>query len=143
MKNRYTYRTFINKGNDIIKNIKKIRIISEIVKDKNILLVDDSIVRGNTSKHIISELIKAGVKKIYFVSCSPPVRFPNIYGIHIPSYRELIAHKRSNNDIKKLLNLDELFYLPLDDVLDVLKKLNPKILNFEDSTFSGKYINFD
>ncbi len=143
MKNRYTYRTFINKGNDIINSVKKIKIINEIVKDKNILLVDDSIVRGNTSKHIISELIKAGVKKIYFASCSPPVRFPNVYGIYIPSHQELIAHKRSNNDIKKKLNLDNLFYLPLDDLLGVLKKLNPKIQNFEDSTFSGNYIDFN
>ncbi len=142
IKNRYTYRTFINNGKDIINNIKKIKIIQELVRNKNVLLVDDSIVRGNTSKYIINELRNAGVKKIYFVSCSPPVRFPNIYGIHIPSYEELIAHNKSNEEIKDILNLDDLFYLSLNDVLNVLKELNPKIKNFEDSTFSGNYINF-
>ena len=110
IKNRYTHRTFINKDEEIIKNIKKIKVIKELVENKTILVVDDSIVRGNTSKYIIEELRRANVQKIYFVSCCPPIKNPNIYGIAIPTCEELIAYNKSIEEIEKVLNLDKLFF---------------------------------
>lgn len=139
IKNRYTHRTFINKDDQIIKNIKKIKIIKELVENKTILIVDDSIVRGNTSKYIIEELRKSGVQKIYFVSCCPPIRNPNIYGIAIPTYTELIAHEKSIEEIRLTLNVDKLFYLPFNMMIDTLNELNPNIKQYEDSVFTGKY----
>ena len=140
LKNRYTYRTFINSGNEIMNNIKKIKVISDVVKNKNILVVDDSIVRGNTIRYIINELKDASVKSIYVASCSPPVRNPNHYGISIPSYEELIAYNKSIPQIQEELNIDGLYYLNLSDIENILNNLNKKIVNFEDSTFSGNYI---
>ena len=141
VKNRYTHRTFINKNHtDIVKNIKKIKIINKLVNNKNVLVVDDSIVRGNTSKYIVSELRKNNVNKIYFVSCCPPIKYPNKYGIAIPSFQELIAHNRSDSMIKNELNVDELFFLDLDSLCKVLNELNPCIKKFETSVFTGKYI---
>ena len=140
IKNRYTHRTFINAEDNIIKSIKKIRIIKELVKDKNILIVDDSIVRGNTSKYIIDELKKAKVKKIYFACCCPPIRYPNIYGIAIPTYDELIAYNRTEDEIKEKLQIDKLYYLPMEIMCDVLKEINPKLNKFELSVFTGDYL---
>ena len=140
LKNRYTHRTFINKDNDILENIRKIKIVSKLVENKNILLVDDSIVRGNTIKYIIEELKKTKVNKIYFASCSPPVKFPNRYGIAIPTKEELIANENSVDEIKNLLKLDGLYYLSLNSVLSILNNLNKNIICFEDSSFSGVYI---
>ena len=141
-KNRYTHRTFINTGQEIIKSIKKIKIIGELVKEKNILLVDDSIVRGNTSKYIINELKKHNVKNIYFACCSPPVRYPNLYGISIPSYEELIANNKTIEEIESYLGVNKLFYLSLNEILNVLKDINPNIKSFEDSTFTGNYFHY-
>ena len=135
LKNRYTHRTFINQGDEITKNIKKIQIVSSLVKGKTILLVDDSIVRGNTSKHIISELRAAGVGDIYFACCSPPIRFPNIYGISIPTTKELVAHNRTEEEVRKYLDVDGLYYLSYDKMVSVLQYLNPKLKNFESSVF--------
>tara|TARA_Y100000816_G_scaffold201696_1_gene148335 strand:+ start:1562 stop:2935 length:1374 start_codon:yes stop_codon:yes gene_type:complete len=140
VKNRYTHRTFINQGNEILKNISKIKVMHSLIENKNILVIDDSIVRGNTCKHIIKELRKGNPKKITFISCSPPVRYPNIYGISIPTYDELIAHERSIEEIRKELDIDELFYLSLDSIKEVLNNLNPSIQQFEDSSFTGQYI---
>lgn len=142
LKNRYTHRTFINSGNNIINNIKKIKIIKELVHEKNILVVDDSIVRGNTCKYIIDELRKTSVNKIYLVSCSPPVKYPNIYGINIPTYSELIANNKSVKEIEQYLNVDKLYYLSLQDMECVLNTLNNNIKQVENSTFTGNYINF-
>ena len=140
IKNRYTHRTFINAEDAIIKSIKKIRIIGSLVKGKNILLVDDSIVRGNTSKFILEELRRAGVNKIYFASCSPPIRFPNLYGIAIPTHEELIAYNRSEKEVEEYLGLDKLYYLPLDLMCNILRELNPNIKQFEMSVFTGEYL---
>ena len=140
LKNRYTHRTFINKGNEITENIKNIKIISKLVDNKNILLVDDSIVRGNTVKYIITQLKKTNVKKIYFASCSPPVKFPNKYGIAIPTKEELIANNNSIDNIKNILKLDGLYYLNLNSFLTILNDLNKNITSLEDSSFSGFYI---
>ena len=100
VKNRYTHRTFINQGDEILKSIKKIKVIHELVENKNILVIDDSIVRGNTCFHIIKKLRKANPKGIYFASCSPPIYYPNCYGIFIPSKEELIAHNKTEKQIK-------------------------------------------
>ena len=140
VKNRYTHRTFINQGNEILKNISKIKVMHSLIENKNVLVIDDSIVRGNTCKHIIREIRKGNPKKITFISCSPPVCYPNIYGISIPTYDELIAHQRSIEEIRKELDIDELHYLSLDSIKEVLNSLNPSIQQFEDSSFTGQYI---
>ena len=140
VKNRYTYRTFINTADNINQEVKKISIIEEIVRGKNLLIVDDSIVRGNTSKHIITELRKAGVKGIYFACCCPPIRFPNLYGISITSHTELIAHNKSVDSIRKELDLDQIFFLDFDSMIKILYSINPSITDCESSVFTGNYI---
>ena len=141
IKNRYIYRTFINSSKEeILKNIKKIRIIKELVYNKNILVVDDSIVRGNTSRYIVKELRKAGANKIYFASCSPPIRNPNKYGIAIPTYKELVAYNRTEKEIEEYIGVDKLYYLDLDIFCESLRELNPNLKDFETSVFTGKYI---
>lgn len=139
VKNRYTHRTFINQGNDILKNIAKIKVMHSLITNKTILVIDDSIVRGNTCKHIIKELRKGNPKRIIFISCSPPIRYPNIYGISIPTYHELIAHNRDIDEIRNELDIDELYYLDLESIKSVLNELNSKINCFEDSSFTGNY----
>ena len=141
IKNRYTHRTFINPDkNTIVKNIKKIKIIKKLVQGKNLLVVDDSIVRGNTSKHILNELRKCGANKIFLASCCPPIRNPNIYGIAIPSYAELIAYNKTEKEIEQELGVDKLFYLDLNSLCQTLSELNPNLRQFETSVFDGKYI---
>ena len=99
IKNRYTHRTFINPDkNTIVSSIKKIKIIKKLVQGKNLLVIDDSIVRGNTSKYILGELKRCGANKIFLVSCCPPIKNPNIYGIAIPSYTELIAYNKTEQE---------------------------------------------
>jgi len=141
IKNRYTHRTFINPDkNTIIKSIKKIKIIKKIIENKNLLVIDDSIVRGNTSKYILSELKRCGAKKLFLASCCPPIRNPNIYGIAIPSHNELIAYNKTEKEVEEELNVDKLFYLDLDSLCKTLTDLNPKLQHFETSVFTGKYI---
>lgn len=141
IKNRYIYRTFIDKDKDsICKGIKKIKIIKKLVNKKNILVVDDSIVRGNTSYHIIEELKNAGANKIYFVSCCAPICYPNKYGISIPTKEELIANNKNIEQIKNQLKVDDLIYLDIETLCNTLKELNPFIKDFEKSVFTGEYI---
>tara|TARA_Y100000591_G_C21844193_1_gene707633 strand:- start:1544 stop:2938 length:1395 start_codon:yes stop_codon:yes gene_type:complete len=141
VKNRYTHRTFIDSDKtNIIKGIKKIKIIKKLVDNKNVLVIDDSIVRGNTSKYIIKELKKNNAKKIYFISCCPPIKNPNIYGIAIPTHEELIAYNKNNDEIEKELEVNKLYYLNLDLLCNTLTELNPNLLNFEKSVFTGHYI---
>ena len=141
VKNRYTYRSFINSGNGITNVIQKIKIIPKLIENKNILIVDDSIVRGNTIKYIIKQLRKTNVKKIFFASCSPEVRYPNKYGIFIPSKEELIANNNSIKDIEKKLDINKLYYSTIEDIKTVLYDLNSNIKAIEDSSFTGNYIN--
>jgi len=141
VKNRYTHRSFINAGNNITSIIEKIKIIPELVNNKNILIVDDSIVRGNTCKHIIKELRKTNIKKIFFASCSPEVKYPNKYGIFIPCKNELIAHNNSTKGIEQLLDIDKIYYLPIENIKRILYNLNSNIKSIEDSSFTGNYIN--
>jgi amidophosphoribosyltransferase len=112
-------------------------------KDKNVLLVDDSIVRGTTSQQIIDMARSAGAKKVYFASAAPPVRYPNVYGIDMPSAEELIAHGRTEEEVAVAIGADRLFYQDLEDLRKTVKAGNPSIAEFEDSVFSGHYLTED
>ena len=137
IKNRYIDRTFIMKNKNIIQqNIKrKLSGIKNSFENKNVLIVDDSIVRGNTSKHLINMIKKYGCKKIYFASCSPIIKSTNNYGIYIPTREELISFNRDEEEIKQELEVDYLIYNDLDKIIDGLKEINKDIDNFEISMF--------
>jgi amidophosphoribosyltransferase len=107
---------------------------------KNVLLIDDSIVRGTTSKQIVAMARKAGARKVYFASAAPPVRFPNVYGIDMPSRTELIAHNRSVEEICQFIGADKLIYNDVSDLISALKACNPNIEKFETSVFDGHYV---
>ena len=141
MKNRYIGRTFIMPGQKLRKKSvkQKLNPIDIEFRDKNVLLVDDSIVRGHTSKQIIQMVKNCGAKKVFFASASPPVRFQNVYGIDMPATRELIAHKRTVRQIKRKIGADELIYQELEDLTLAAHIGNPKIKQFEDSVFTGNY----
>lgn len=145
IKNRYIARTFILQGQEMRKKSLKLKLntIKSIFKNKNILIVDDSIVRGNTSLQIIQLARNAGAKKIYFSSAAPPVKYTNIYGINIPTTTELIAYNKTNKEIATSLGADMVFYNSLKDVIDSCMNNNihsPK--QFETSCFNGDYIDF-
>ena len=141
MKNRYIGRTFIMPGQKLRKKSvkQKLNPIDIEFRDKNVLLVDDSIVRGHTSKQIIQMVKNCGAKKVFFASASPPVRFQNVYGIDMPATKELIAHKRTVRQIKRKIGADELIYQELEDLTLAAHIGNPKIKKFEDSVFTGNY----
>lgn len=136
--NRYVNRTFIGENkNDISSKIRqKFSIIGELIKDKNVLILDDSIVRGNTSRGIIELLIKEKPKNIYFASASPKIYDTNKYGIHIENKTELITYKNKNDDeIAKFIGVNKVFYSDLKDVLNLVYELNNEIKNMEVSMF--------
>ncbi len=141
IKNRYIGRTFIMPGNNIRKKsvAHKLSPIEIEFKGKNVLLVDDSIVRGNTSKKIIEMVRNNGAKKVYFASASPPIRFQNVYGIDMPATTELVAHNKSVKEVGNYIGADELIYQGLEDLKLSATIGNPKIKHFEDSVFTGKY----
>ena len=141
MKNRYIGRTFIMAEQKTRKKSVKLKLnpIDIEFKNKRVLLVDDSIVRGHTSRKIIQLVKKCGAKKVFFASASPPVRHQNIYGIDMPATAELIAHNRTIKQIKKYIKADELIYQNLNDLKLSATIGNPKITEFEDSVFTGKY----
>ena len=123
------------------KNIKrKLNIINSQVNGKNVIIVDDSIVRGNTMHHIVKLLKKNGVKNVIVVSCAPMIKFPNVYGIDVSSHKELISHKYSIEDIEKEMGIEKLIYQDLDDLLQLFHKLNPNIKQYEASLFNGIYL---
>jgi amidophosphoribosyltransferase len=140
VKNRYIGRTFIMPGQKVRKKSvkQKLNAITEEFKGRNILLVDDSIVRGNTSKQIVQMARDAGAKKVYFASASPPIRFPNVYGIDMPYVEELIAYNRTVEEICKIIGSDKLIYQDLDDL--VKSVATNLIKEFDTSCFSGEYI---
>ena len=142
IKNRYVNRTFIMDTNhQRNKNIKrKLNVIRSQVEGKDILLIDDSIVRGNTMKHIVSLLKKNGVSKIYIISCSPMIKYPNYYGIDVSTETELIASNKSISDIEKELGVEKVMYQNVDDLLILFRGLNEGIMNYETSLFDGNYI---
>ena len=140
VKNRYIGRTFIMTGQKTRKKSvkQKLNAITEEFKGRNVLLIDDSIVRGNTSKQIVQMARDAGAKKVYFASASPPIRFPNVYGIDMPYVEELIAYNRDIDEICNLIGADKLIYQELDDLVKSVS--NHKIKSFDTSCFSGEYI---
>ena len=142
IKNRYIGRTFIMPGQEERKRSvkQKLNAIDLEFRDKNVLLVDDSIVRGTTSRQIIQMARDAGARKVYFASTSPPVRYPNIYGIDMPAPSELIASGRDTRQIEEELGADRLIYQQLDDLVDACREGNAGILRFDTSCFSGEYV---
>jgi amidophosphoribosyltransferase len=145
VKNRYIGRTFIMPGQAMRKKSvrQKLNAIGVEFKGKNVLLVDDSIVRGTTSREIVQMARDAGALKVYFASAAPPVRFPNVYGIDMPSPQELIATGRSDDDICREIGADRIIYQDLADLKAAVRKANPKISNFDASCFDGIYITGD
>lgn len=145
VKNRYIGRTFIMPGQAMRKKSvrQKLNAISVEFKGKNVLLVDDSIVRGTTSREIVQMARDAGARKVYFASAAPPVRFPNVYGIDMPSRKELIATGRSDEEICREIGADRLIYQDLDDLKTAVRKTNRDIQYFDASCFDGDYITGD
>lgn len=145
VKNRYVGRTFIMPGQaERKKSVRqKLNTIGLQFRDKTVLLVDDSIVRGTTSRQIIEMVREAGARQVYFASAAPPVRYPNVYGIDIPVARELIAYGRSEEEVGKLLGADWLIYQDLDDLVDAVQWKTSPVTEFDTSCFSGEYVTGD
>ncbi len=145
IKNRYIGRTFIMPGQKIRKKSvrQKLNPIALEFKGKNVLLVDDSIVRGTTSEQIIQMARDAGAKKVYFASAAPPVKYPNVYGIDMPVASELIAYNRTVDEIAAAIGADKIIFQDLDDLVDAVGQGNSKITGFDTSCFSGEYITGD
>ncbi|OYT99919.1 MAG: amidophosphoribosyltransferase [Burkholderiales bacterium PBB1] len=145
VKNRYVGRTFIMPGQGVRKKSvrQKLNAIGIEFKDRNVLLVDDSIVRGTTSKEIVQMAREAGARKVYMASAAPPVRFPNVYGIDMPTNNELIAHNRSIEEIRQFIGADALIYQDVNAMKRVVGALNPAVGGFEASCFDGHYITGD
>ena len=142
VKNRYIGRTFIMPGQKIRKKSvrQKLNTIDIEFLNKNVLLIDDSIVRGNTSKQIIQMARNAGAKKVYFASAAPPIKYPNVYGIDMPFVDELIAHGRSIEEVCIEIGADQLIYQDLEDLISAVREGNPQIKTFDTSCFSGSYV---
>ena len=145
MKNRYIGRTFIMPGQQQRKKSvrQKLNAIELEFRNKNVLLVDDSIVRGTTSSQIIQMARDAGARKVYFASAAPPVRFPNVYGIDMPTGDELIGHGRDDDEIRQAIGADWLIYQDLNDLVRAVAKGNPEIGQFDTSVFTGNYVTGD
>jgi amidophosphoribosyltransferase len=122
---------------------QKLNAIASEFKGRNVLLVDDSIVRGTTSKEIVQMAREAGARKVYMASAAPPVRYPNVYGIDMPTKEELIAHGRSIEEVRQYIGADALIYQDVAAMKKVVATLNPKLDGFEASCFDGVYITGD
>ena len=145
IKNRYIGRTFIMPGQTQRKKSvrRKLNAISSEFKGKKVLLVDDSIVRGTTSEQIIQMAREAGAAKVYFASAAPEIRFPNVYGIDMPTANELIAHGREVEEVCKLIGADGLIFQDLEDLEEAVREINPELRHFETSVFNGHYVTSD
>jgi amidophosphoribosyltransferase len=145
VKNRYIGRTFIMPGQSSRRKSvrQKLNAIAQEFKGKHVLLVDDSIVRGTTSREIIQMARDAGAKKVYFASASPPVRHANVYGIDMPSRAELIAAYRNDEEIRREIGADVLIYQDLDALKRSVHAVNPALTRFDTSCFDGQYITGD
>jgi len=145
VKNRYVGRTFIMPGQGMRKKSvrQKLNAIATEFRGRNVLLVDDSIVRGTTSQEIVQMAREAGARKVYLASAAPPVRFPNVYGIDMPTCAELIAHGRSVEEIRRFIGADALIYQDVAAMKRVVAALNPKLDGFEASCFDGHYVTGD
>jgi amidophosphoribosyltransferase len=142
VKNRYIGRTFIMPYQEERKKSvrRKLNILELEFKDKNVLLVDDSIVRGTTSTKIIQMAKEAGAKKIYFASAAPAIKYQNLYGIDMPDTKELIASNKNHDEIAQEIGTDWLIYQNLEDLIESVGEGNPDIKEFETSIFTGDYI---
>ncbi|MFN5702464.1 MAG: amidophosphoribosyltransferase [Gammaproteobacteria bacterium] len=142
IKNRYIGRTFIMPGqSQRVQSVKrKLNPIPLEFKDRVVLLVDDSIVRGTTSQQIVQMAREAGARKVYLASAAPPVRFPNVYGIDMPAASELVAHDRTEAEIQQLLGCDWLIYQDIADLEDAVSGPKGKVADFDSSCFTGEYI---
>ncbi|MGL5480680.1 MAG: amidophosphoribosyltransferase [Aeromonas veronii] len=145
VKNRYIGRTFIMPGQTQRKKSvrRKLNAISSEFKGKKVLLVDDSIVRGTTSEQIIQMAREAGAAKVYFASAAPEIRFPNVYGIDMPTANELIAHGREVEEVCKLIGADGLIFQDLEDLEAAVREINPDLRHFATSVFNGHYVTSD
>jgi amidophosphoribosyltransferase len=145
VKNRYVGRTFIMPGQGVRKKSvrQKLNVIASEFKGRNVLLVDDSIVRGTTSKEIVQMARDAGARKVYLASAAPPVRYPNVYGIDMPTSSELVAHDRTVEQIRDLIGCDALIYQDVDGMKKAIGALNPNISGFDASCFDGVYVTGD
>jgi amidophosphoribosyltransferase len=145
IKNRYIGRTFIMPGQEERKKSvrQKLNAIDLEFRDKNVLLVDDSIVRGTTSSQIIDMARDAGASKVYFASAAPPVRYQNVYGIDMPSSDELIAAGRTEEEVGAAIGADWLLFQDLEDLVKAVGKGNSNIRRFDDSVFTGEYVTGD
>lgn len=145
VKNRYIGRTFIMPGQEVRRQSvrQKLNAMAMEFKGKSVLLVDDSIVRGTTSREIVQMARDAGARKVHFASAAPPVRYPNVYGIDMPTRRELIATGRTEPEIASEIGADTLIYQDLDALIEDVQRVNPKISRFETSCFCGIYVTGD
>jgi amidophosphoribosyltransferase len=145
VKNRYIGRTFIMPGQAVRRRSvrQKLNPMAMEFSGKNVLLVDDSIVRGTTSREIVQMARESGARKVFFASAAPPVRFPNVYGIDMPTRAELIAAHRTEEEVAREIGADALIYQDLDALKDAVRRCNPKLASFETSCFDGHYITGD
>ena len=142
IKNRYIARTFIMPGQEMRRKTVRLKLntVRSEFKGKVVLLIDDSIVRGTTSIELIQMAREAGAKKVYFASAAPPVRFPNVYGIDIPTRQELVAHNRNYDEIREELGADLVIYNNLSDVIESVIGLNSILKDLDTSCFDGRYV---
>ncbi len=142
IKNRYIGRTFIMPGQRQRRHSvrQKLNPIGLEFKNKNVLLVDDSIVRGTTSQQIVQMAREMGARKVYFASASPPIRYPNIYGIDMPAAQDLIAHQRDTEQIRQALGADRLIYQDIEDLIESVRRGNSRLTHFDCSVFDGNYV---
>ncbi len=145
VKNRYVGRTFIMPGQAVRKKSvrQKLNVIGTEFKGRNVLLVDDSIVRGTTSQEIVQMAREAGANKVYLASAAPPVRYPNVYGIDMPTVEELVAHGRTVEEVRKIIGADALIYQDVEAMKQAIGKLNDKLTGFDASCFDGVYVTGD
>jgi amidophosphoribosyltransferase len=145
IRNRYIGRTFIMPGKTIRRKSvrQKLNVMGIEFQGKNVLIVDDSIVRGTTSREIVQMAREAGARKVYFASAAPPVRYANVYGIDMPTRQELIATGRTDEEIAREIGADALVYQDMDALIASVREVNPKLTRFEMSCFDGVYITGD
>ncbi len=145
IKNRYIGRTFIMPGQKLRRKSvrQKLNAIDLEFRDKNVLLVDDSIVRGTTSRQIIQMAREAGARRVCFASAAPPVRYPNVYGIDMPCVEELVGHNRDETQIGEEIGADRLIYQDLDDISEAVRRGSGRVSRFDNSCFSGEYVTGD
>ncbi|MEW5316549.1 MAG: hypothetical protein WDW38_007917 [Sanguina aurantia] len=145
VKNRYVGRTFIMPDQRMreMSVRRKLNAMPTVFEGKNVLLIDDSIVRGTTMTQIVDMVRKAGARRVYLASASPPIRYPNVYGVDMPSKKEFVANGLTIDEVCKVLGADGLIYQGVDDLIEVGKSMNPEVTTFDASCFDGHYVTGD